>query len=94
MSVRKFRSIDRAADFSVGDFTVLIGPNNQGKSNLLRAAVLAMNIIETWSRIPELLITDKAVPTRYFQTARSTQRARAARGPERGSGLDYDCERD
>lgn len=53
-----------------------------------------MNIIETWSRIPELLITDKAVPTRYFQTARSTPRARAARGQDRGSGLDYDWERD
>ena len=42
VSVRKYRSIDKAADFAVGDFTVLVGPNNQGKSNLLRAAVLAM----------------------------------------------------
>ena len=41
VSVRKYRSIDTAADFNVGDFTVLVGPNNQGKSNLLRAAVLA-----------------------------------------------------
>ena len=32
--------------------TVLIGPNNQGKSNLLRAAVLAMEFIEGWATFP------------------------------------------
>ncbi|WP_182050742.1 ATP-dependent nuclease [Changpingibacter yushuensis] len=52
MSVRKYRSIDKAADFDVDDFTVLVGPNNQGKSNLLRAAVLAMEVIEGWSALP------------------------------------------
>lgn len=46
VSVHKYRSIDETATFDVGDFTVLIGPNNQGKSNLLRATALAMQEIE------------------------------------------------
>jgi len=52
VKVWKYRSIDNATDFKVGNYTVLVGPNNQGKSNLLRAAVLAMEIIEGWSRYP------------------------------------------
>ncbi len=59
VSVRKYRSIDTVADFEVGDFTVLIGPNNQGKSNLLRAAVLAMEVIEGWSRLPPVCTLGK-----------------------------------
>jgi len=51
VSVSKYRSIDKAASFEVADFTVLIGPNNNGKSNLLRATVLAMQIIERWGRM-------------------------------------------
>lgn len=35
----------------MGNFSVLIGPNNQGKSNLLRATALGMAIIRGWSRI-------------------------------------------
>ncbi|MBF0696049.1 AAA family ATPase [Actinomyces bowdenii] len=49
--MRKYRSIDREANFELGDFTVLIGPNNQGKSNLLRATVLAMETIEGYAAL-------------------------------------------
>lgn len=62
VSVRKYRSIDKAADFAVGDFTVLVGPNNQGKSNLLRAAVLAMEVIERWSVLPRGVQAGREVP--------------------------------
>ena len=62
VSVRKYRSIDKAADFAVGDFTVLVGPNNQGKSNLLRAAVLAMEVIEGWSALPRDVQAGREVP--------------------------------
>lgn len=95
VSVRKYRSIDHAADFLVGDFTVLLGPNNQGKSNLLRAAVLAMNIIEAWPNLPQALITNQAVPTPFFRAAgKALARPRAGRGPEYDRRLDYDWERD
>lgn len=31
----------------------MIGPNNEGKSNLLRALALGMRVIRTWSELPE-----------------------------------------
>lgn len=65
VSVRKYRSIGRAADFAVDDFAVLIGPNNQGKSNLLRATVLAMNAIEAWSTLPPAIVGPR-IPTRIL----------------------------
>lgn len=62
VGVSKYRSIDQQAVFEVDDFTVLVGPNNQGKSNLLRAAVLAMQVIESWARLPERLATEVKLP--------------------------------
>jgi energy-coupling factor transporter ATP-binding protein EcfA2 len=44
-SVENYRSITQAYKISLGQTTVLIGPNNEGKSNILRALVTAMNIL-------------------------------------------------
>lgn len=44
-SVEKYRSINSAKKIALGRSTILIGPNNEGKSNLLRALVTAMNIL-------------------------------------------------
>ncbi len=44
-SVDKYRSITRAGKLSIKDMTILIGPNNEGKSNLLRALVTALDIV-------------------------------------------------
>lgn len=44
-SVEKYRSISAAKKIALGSSTILIGPNNEGKSNLLRALVTAMNIL-------------------------------------------------
>lgn len=63
VSVSKYRSIDKQSKFEVGDYTVLVGPNNQGKSNLMRAAVLALEVIENWSRLPEGYAAGTEVPT-------------------------------
>lgn len=41
-SVMKYRSIKSAQKLPVGDLTTLVGPNNEGKSNILRAMVLGM----------------------------------------------------
>lgn len=41
-SVTNFRSITKAERLSLGDFTVLIGPNNEGKSNILEALAIGM----------------------------------------------------
>lgn len=44
-SVEKYRSITRAWKITLGDKAILVGPNNEGKSNILRALVTAMNIL-------------------------------------------------
>ncbi len=44
-SVKKYRSITRTERIALGPSTVLVGPNNEGKSNILRALVLGMRIL-------------------------------------------------
>lgn len=44
-TVQKYRSIIAAKRIPVGKKTVLVGPNNEGKSNILRALVTAMNML-------------------------------------------------
>lgn len=42
-TVENFRSITTARQIQVGSITTLIGPNNEGKSNILRALAIAVN---------------------------------------------------
>ncbi|HYD82192.1 MAG TPA: AAA family ATPase [Paucimonas sp.] len=44
-SVTNFRSITDAHKIPISDSTVLIGRNNEGKSNLLRALSIAMKAL-------------------------------------------------
>jgi putative ATP-dependent endonuclease of the OLD family len=44
-SVQKYRSITSAKKITLGPSTILVGPNNEGKSTILRALVTAMNIL-------------------------------------------------
>ncbi|WP_258068384.1 AAA family ATPase [Rathayibacter sp. AY1E2] len=89
VSVRKYRSIDKQAEFQVADFTVLVGANNQGKSNLLKATVLAMHAIEGWAQLPPVFARRSQVPLlAVFRSSRASQRQR------RESNLDYDWDRD
>jgi predicted ATP-dependent endonuclease of OLD family len=43
-SVKNFRSITKAKNLPISNLTVLIGPNNEGKSNILSALVLALDL--------------------------------------------------
>jgi hypothetical protein len=49
-SVQNYRSITKANRIEIGRSTVLVGPNNEGKSNVLRALVTAMEVLKTGSR--------------------------------------------
>lgn len=42
-SVRNYRSITDTHAIDIGDWTVLVGPNNEGKSNILRSLALALD---------------------------------------------------
>lgn len=50
-SVRYFRSIRKAHKLPVARRTILIGPNNEGKSNLLDALNTGMSVIATYARM-------------------------------------------
>ena len=44
-SAKSYRSISAAYKLPLGDFTVIVGPNNEGKSNILKAFALGLNIL-------------------------------------------------
>ena len=44
-TVKNFRSITDAYKLPLRDFAVLVGPNNEGKSNILKAIVIALGLI-------------------------------------------------
>jgi predicted ATP-dependent endonuclease of OLD family len=52
-TVGNYRSIGRQTHFALADLTTLIGPNNEGKSNLLRALALGLRVIDAWGRLPD-----------------------------------------
>lgn len=44
-SITNFRSITNAHKINLEDITVLLGKNNEGKSNIIKALSIGMNII-------------------------------------------------
>src|SRR3989338_4581120 len=49
-SVKNFRSIEKTNELPFHDISILIGPNNEGKSNILKALVRTLKIL---SNIPK-----------------------------------------
>ncbi|HZT35048.1 MAG TPA: AAA family ATPase, partial [Nitrososphaera sp.] len=45
ITVRNFRSIIDAYKLPLRDYAVLVGPNNEGKSNILKATVIALRLL-------------------------------------------------
>jgi len=62
-SVRNYRSIVEAYKLSLGNYTVLVGPNNEGKSNILKAVALSLAVL-TRSRI---FRRTQHGPARYYR---------------------------
>lgn len=54
-SVINYRSITNARKIQTNNMTVLVGKNNEGKSNILRALTLAMDIMKMYSSDPRSL---------------------------------------
>ena len=51
-SVTNYRSITTAHKIRTNNMTVLVGKNNEGKSNILRALTLAMNVMKAYAEEP------------------------------------------
>ncbi len=45
-TVKNYRSITNANELPLYELSILIGPNNEGKSNILKALVMTLNIIQ------------------------------------------------
>ena len=54
-SVNNYRSITTAREIQTHNMTVLVGKNNEGKSNILRALSLAMDIMKLYADEPRAL---------------------------------------
>lgn len=54
-SVNNYRSITTAREIQTHNMTVLVGKNNEGKSNILRALSLAMDIMKLYADDPRTL---------------------------------------
>ena len=67
LTVKNFRSITRAYKLHLGNSTVLIGPNNEGKSNILRALVLALRVLSEGMRAVRVGAGTAGGPRRYFR---------------------------
>lgn len=64
-AVRKYRSITDTHAFDIGDWTVLVGPNNEGKSNLLRSLALALDYAKGIPQLPVTAIRRDPLLGRY-----------------------------
>ncbi len=63
-SVRNYRSIVEAYKLSLGSYTVLVGPNNEGKSNIVKAIALSLSVL-TKSRPYR---RSRRAPIRYYRS--------------------------
>lgn len=78
-TVKNYRSITDAYKIPLDNYTVFVGPNNEGKSNMLRALVLALSILSRG---------------RYSERARTRVLGYGYGYGDRDGDIDYDWKRD
>lgn len=85
ITIKNYRSISKKTTFELSDFTSLIGPNNEGKTNILRTLTLAFAIIREWKYRP---ITRKQLEGMYAR--RFFRQLRLNSGTNLISDFDFD----
>lgn len=88
ISVKNYRSITQTRELSLANLSILIGPNNEGKSNIVQALVLAMKVM-----------TDSRLALYFRHGYRSQYLTRGgrnhyARGRDKQDSMSYNWERD
>lgn len=81
-SVKNYRSISKAYKLPLSNYTVIIGPNNEGKSNILRALALSFSLLNSLNK------------SRFFPRRLSATRSFNRRFSSSSSFEGYDWERD
>ncbi|GEK81354.1 hypothetical protein ABA31_27050 [Agrococcus baldri] len=87
-TVGNYRSIGRQTHFALSDLTTLIGPNNEGKSNLLRSLALGLRVIDAWGRLPEHITGTGELSGRQVALVYDSFHPR--RRPDRHRDVNYD----
>jgi predicted ATP-dependent endonuclease of OLD family len=62
VSIKNYRSISKAVNLPISDLTTLVGANNEGKSNFLRAIALSLSILSKG----RTRIQNRARTSRYY----------------------------
>ena len=75
-SVENYRSITTARKIPLSDYSLLIGANNEGKSNILHALTLAMNALVDWQRQVRRTVDGKIIRNWRGPTSRRHERFR------------------
>lgn len=90
--VQNYRSIIKETSFDLGSHTTLVGPNNEGKTNLLRALELGMEIIKNWSRLSDEIAPGNEVRGQLARIILGSNSRRSQRWELESNG--YSWERD
>jgi putative ATP-dependent endonuclease of OLD family len=95
-SLAKYRSITKAEKLALGDLTVLIGPNNEGKSNILQGLINGMKMLSVLdvpdSRGGNLKIPYSMLTRRLYDWDTDFPMHLQSRYPEGKSVFDYEFE--
>lgn len=96
-TVENYRSITKARRIRLGNYTVLIGPNNEGKSNILRALVAAMEILTRGRRAfitVRRVVRERFIAERFYDWKRDYPVNLQSRRPDGESILILEFELD
>ena len=67
-SLQNYRSIRRTEQIALGDLTVLVGPNNEGKSNILGGLVTGMRLLALHDAPVGVRLTDRIIMSRMARS--------------------------
>lgn len=88
-SVTNFRSITTAHKIKMNNMTVLVGKNNEGKSNILRALSLAMDIMKIYAENSKMpYFNTRMMKYKFYNWERDFPIALQERSPNGVSSID------
>ncbi len=94
-SINNYRSITTARKIKTNNMTVLVGKNNEGKSNILRALTLAMDIMKIYCSDPRSLqIAVRSYLKNHYSWDKDYPISLQERNPNGFSSIDLNFELD
>lgn len=89
ISITNYRSITEAYKLDLSDLTVLLGKNNEGKTNIIRAINLGMNIIKNMDILYKRKILHKSVYDWHEDFPISLQNSRKLKNKKTEIRMDF-----